>query len=135
MARTRRFILFLSVLALGGVQSLTAAPDSTLTVNFTGMTPHVGQRLELRVVDKGSGAEVDRLRITVTAPDFTLAANGLEPLHSYRVDFYADFNGNGLYDPPPSIMPGAWRRTRSAAIRSWTSPTIPTSPRSCGPTG
>ena len=107
MAQRWRFYIFLSVLALGAVQPLTAAPDSTLTVNFTGMTPHVGQRLELRVVDKGSGAETARTRVTVPAPDFAVTVAGLEPLHSYWIDFYADFNGNGLYDPPP--IDHAWR--------------------------
>ena len=34
-----------------------------LTVNFTGMTPHLGQLLELRVEDNDNNKEVDRIKV------------------------------------------------------------------------
>ncbi|MCH7521380.1 MAG: hypothetical protein IIB42_06760 [Candidatus Marinimicrobia bacterium] len=40
-----------------------AAPtEGTLTLDLTGMTPHLGQLFELRVVDQSDGSEVGRTR-------------------------------------------------------------------------
>jgi hypothetical protein len=101
--RALRYPMILAaILAFGAV-----AAASTLTVNFTGMTPHLGQDFWLRVVDKGTGGEVARTHTQITAADFSLMLDGLTPLRSYWVDFFADFNGNGQYDPPPADH--AWR--------------------------
>ena len=78
-----------------------------LTVNFTGMTPHVGQTLWLKVKEKNSGKEVDRKSVTVSTA-FSVIISGLEQGHSYFVDFYADHNKNGGYDAPPADH--AWQR-------------------------
>lgn len=81
-----------------------------LTVQFTGMTPHVNQLLELRVVNQSSSAEVGRTRVEfIPGSDFTLEVAGIHPGEEYRVDFYADLNGNFLYNPPPADH--AWRET------------------------
>lgn len=79
----------------------------TLTVNFTGMTPHVGQTLWLAVKEKNSGKEVARKSVIVTTA-FTMILSGLEQNHSYLVDFFADHNKNGMYDAPPTDH--AWQR-------------------------
>lgn len=78
-----------------------------LTVNFTGMTPHVGQTLWLAVKEKDSGKTVDRKSVTVSTA-FTMELTGLEMGHSYWVDFFSDHNKNGIYDAPPADH--AWRR-------------------------
>ncbi|MCG6186245.1 T9SS type A sorting domain-containing protein [Maribellus maritimus] len=78
--------------------------DSTnymLTMNFSAMTPHVGQNLWLAVIDKETGKEVARTMDTVSV-SFDLNVSGLEMYHSYYVNFYADHNGNGMYDAPPA---------------------------------
>jgi plastocyanin len=77
-----------------------------LTVNFTGMTPHVGQTLWLEVVEKNTGKEVERKKQIVTT-NFSLDISGIEKDHSYFVNFYADHNKNGKYDVPP--VDHAWR--------------------------
>ncbi len=78
------------------------------TMNFTGMTPHVGQMLELRVEDNLTNKEVDRIRIpSISSADFTIQIPGLKLNTEYKVEFYADLNGNGLYDSPPTDH--AWR--------------------------
>ncbi|RMG84911.1 MAG: T9SS C-terminal target domain-containing protein [Bacteroidetes bacterium] len=84
-----------------------------LTVRFTGMTPHVGQMLELRVTEMGSGKEIGRHRRMITVPDFDVSVPGIIPGNVYQVDFYADLNKNGTYDAPP--MDHAWRETFTAA--------------------
>jgi hypothetical protein len=78
-----------------------------LTVNFSGMTPHVGQTLYLRLVDKASGKETARTETVISAADFNLDIHGLLGGHSYYLDFFSDHNGNELYDTPPADH--AWR--------------------------
>ena len=77
-----------------------------LTVNFSGMNPHIGQTLWLSVIDKDSGKEIERKMETI-AVDFSMQISGLEMNHSYNVDFFADHNKNGVYDAPPTDH--AWR--------------------------
>jgi hypothetical protein len=74
-----------------------------LTVNFTGMTPHVGQLLELRVEKNNTNKEVDRIKVTsIPSANFDVQIVGLELGPEYKIEFYSDHNGNGLYDPPPT---------------------------------
>ena len=80
--------------------------QNTLTVHFTGMTPHVGQDFHLAVIDTSNWMEVARVD-TVASEDFMIMVPGLETGMSYYVDFWADFNGNGMYDAPPADH--AWR--------------------------
>ena len=80
--------------------------ENRLTVQFTAMAPHVGQDLWLAVVDKNSGMEVDRVH-AVVEEEFMVHAYGIEPGMSYNVDFFADFNQNGMYDAPGTDH--AWR--------------------------
>ncbi len=77
-------------------------PSGMLSVHFSGMTPHVGQMLELRVLEKNAGKEIGRHRRTIIRPDFVVEIPGLRPGVEYEVDFYADLNQNGLYDEPPT---------------------------------
>ena len=81
----------------------------TLTINFTGMTPHVGETLWLAVIDKATMMEVARVKKAVDAADFNLVVSGIETGKSYNVDFYADHNKNGIYNAPPADH--AWRMT------------------------
>jgi len=87
--------------------------SSTLTVDFTNMTPHLGQMLELRVTETASGKEVDRYKGTIGVKDFQVEIPGIRAGQEYNVDFYADLNQNGLYDAPPTDH--AWRETFTAA--------------------
>lgn len=74
----------------------------TATVHFMGMTPHVGQLLELRIEDDNTGKEVDRIKVNpIPSADFDITIVGVKLGTEYKVEFYADFNGNGLYDAPP----------------------------------
>jgi plastocyanin len=77
-----------------------------LTIDFSGMNPHVDQELGLRVYDTGSGEEIFRVNQLITE-SFSIEIPGIQAGHSYNVDFYADFNENGQYDAPPADH--AWR--------------------------
>lgn len=78
----------------------------SLTVNFTGMTPHIGQTLWLAVIDQATKVEVGRVKKTVELA-FSIVVPGIEIGKSYNVDFYADHNKNGMYNAPP--VDHAWR--------------------------
>jgi hypothetical protein len=93
-----------SLVTLPGFDS--SSPLTTLTINFSGMTPHVGQTLYLRVIDKLNGKEVGRTSTTISE-NFSLDLDVVIPGRSYRIDFFADFNSNDIYDTPPTDH--AWR--------------------------
>jgi hypothetical protein len=73
--------------------------------------PHIGKLFELRVIIASTGQVVGRYVLTsIATADFNVTvagviANGTQ----YNIDFYADANGNGHYDPPPADH--AWRVT------------------------
>jgi len=74
-----------------------------LTISFTGMSPHAGQLLELRVENDTDNFEAGRTRIeSISQPEFDIEIAGLETGKEYKVEFYADFNNNGTYDSPPT---------------------------------
>lgn len=89
-----------------GISSANAL--RTLTVNFTGMNPHVGQRLGLRVIDKATAMETGRQTVaSIGGASFNISLPAVLDGGGYWVDFYADLNGNGVYDAPP--VDHAWR--------------------------
>ena len=72
------------------------------------MTPHLGELFELRVVRQDNQVEIGRVSVpAVLVPDFTVYIPQFELNQGYNIDFYADHNGNGIYDPPPTDH--AWR--------------------------
>jgi hypothetical protein len=74
-----------------------------LIVHFSGMNPHLNQMLELRVENNNLDIEVDRIKITsIPTADFDVTIIGTKLNTEYKVEFYADLNGNGLYDEPPT---------------------------------
>ncbi len=92
----------------GEIGSIPNGDGALFTLNFTDMTPHIGQLLELRLVDVETGMEVNStFRPAVPAATFKVALYGLQETRAYFADFYADLNGNGQYDPPP--VDHAWR--------------------------
>lgn len=87
------------------------APGEDLTLNLTGFTPHTGQAMEFRVIEVATNRTVGVYRTeAVVAPDFTVTIpDVIENGANYQLDFFADFNMNGMYDTPPTDH--AWRLT------------------------
>ncbi len=80
-----------------------------LTLNMSGMTPHLGQQLEFRLVDVRSNERVADARIdTLEAAEATVTLPGMDVGGDYAVEFYADLNGSGTYEGIPTDH--AWRR-------------------------
>lgn len=90
------------------VNPKTTASSDTLTVNFTGMTPHVGETFWLNVVDQSNNMEIGRVK-TIAEVSFSVKVAGIEAGKSYYVHFWADHNKNGVYDAPPADH--AWQLT------------------------
>jgi len=85
------------------VTTTMAWGQGTVTVVFSEMDPHLGQQFELRVVNKATGEELERITVAeIPVPSFELSFTVLEQGASYRIDFYVDHNGNGRYDTPPT---------------------------------
>ncbi len=80
--------------------------EFNLTVDFSAMNPHIGQTLWLALTDTETGVELERKKVTASA-EFTVMFSGIEKDHSYKIDFFADHNKNGMYDAPPADH--AWR--------------------------
>jgi len=105
--QTLRRTFFLSLLTLATL-SAAAFSQATLAMLFEGMSPHIGQMMELRVVEMASGSEVVRLSVpAIPMAGFEIELDDLMEGMSYRIDFYADLNENGSYDAPP--IDHAWR--------------------------
>ena len=79
-----------------------------LTINFAGMTPHVGQMLEIKLENSTVEKEIARVKIpAVASASFAVQIIGLTEQGDYSVEFYADLNTNGIYDVPPTDH--AWK--------------------------
>lgn len=89
----------------GTITVLEAIPD-TLTINFSGMTPHVGQMGMFLIYDEESGEEIERSGATIEE-SFSMTVPGIRAGHDYVIDIFVDHNSNGYYDAPPTDH--AWR--------------------------
>lgn len=89
------------------VNPISTTGTFTLTVNFTGMTPHIGEILWLAVIDQASKVEIGRVKKSVTTAAFSIDVTGIETGKSYNVDFFADHNKNGVYNASP--LDHTWR--------------------------
>lgn len=102
---------FLGLLAIAlTTGALVAQPISRLTIEFTEMDPHVGQRLEARLLEADSDIEIaHRILDAVPASEFEVEFLGVRVGETYQIEVYTDHNGNGMYDAPP--VDHAWRRS------------------------
>jgi len=91
----------------GMVGQISVSDKASITIDFSNMNPHIGQDLWLNVVDRDTDKEIARVQTVVVVPEFSLNIFGLEPGREYRISFFADHNGNGKYDPPPTDH--AWK--------------------------
>ncbi len=92
---------------IGTVTVLELPPD-TLTVNFTGMTPHVGQTGSVLVVDDDTGEEIERSSGTIEET-FSLVIPGIISGHSYTIEIFMPIlMATATMMHLPSITPGDW---------------------------
>ncbi|HSN91165.1 MAG TPA: hypothetical protein VLS93_08035, partial [Anaeromyxobacteraceae bacterium] len=80
-----------------------------LAVTLSGMDPHVGEKVVLRL-EGDSGALRTRIVLDpLTAPGFDLLVPRVRPTGSHQLAIWADHDGDGLYDAPPTDH--AWSRS------------------------
>jgi hypothetical protein len=84
------------------------------SIALTGLAPHVDQYFELRVINTANGNVVGvYVKPKLGEADSTISIPGIVHLDGvYQIDFFSDFNGNGIYDAPPTDH--AWRITLTA---------------------
>jgi len=111
---SKRFVILSLVCVLFNFNDGFTSPNANVTVHFTGMSPHLNQNLYLRVVDKGTMKETGRISQQITTANFDITLDAVASGRSYFVDFFADFNSNGLYDAPP--VDHAWRLELNNAV-------------------
>ena len=88
--------------------SPTGAPNpprdtgSSATIHFAGMQDYMGKLVQVRVAEMPSGHIAGLYRVPIILkPDFDGIIPGIiDPGVEYRIDVYADANGNGAYDNP-----------------------------------
>ncbi len=78
----------------------------SLTIAFKDMNPHLNQNFYLALKYK-NGDELDRRDMIIDTANFDVKFDSVMVDSSYMVDFWADHNGNGKYDAPPTDH--AWR--------------------------
>ncbi len=97
--------------AVGDNGTILFRKDATfpsIVLQLSNMNPHVGQKFEARAVDKATGVEASRKTLaSIPAPNFSVTFDNITSGSSYWIDFYADHNGSGSYNAPPTDH--AWR--------------------------
>ncbi|MFH0734997.1 MAG: T9SS type A sorting domain-containing protein [bacterium] len=81
---------------------VTETPLTNLTVKFSNMATHAGQKLFIRVVDISNMTETGRTVVNSVSDVFDVVFPAVISGNSYYVDFFVDVNNNGLYDSPPT---------------------------------
>jgi hypothetical protein len=85
------------------------------TLNLTSFTPHNGENIMLKVKSSDGATTLGEADADIASGTATLTVPGvLEEGKTYRVDFFADTDGDGIYDEPTSStdFPNhSWRRT------------------------
>ena len=96
--------------ATGGTTGGTPAKFS-LTVKLTGFAPHVGQKIVAWVYVLPAKTKVGEGNIPSlpSANDSIVIPGILDAGSSYQIDLWADLDGNGTCDPPPTDH--SWRLT------------------------
>ncbi len=108
MKRFKYILIFFLLILVPSFLSAQDVSKPKLTLQFRGMNPHIGQKFEVRVLDKETDGEVGRQGVpAIDSADFELELFTTIIGQSYQIDFYADQNNNGTYDPPPTDS--AWR--------------------------
>lgn len=106
----------LDMAPLGGAEIETArswidegGARQDLSVSFSGMDPHVGQTVVLRLEDDSGELRTRIVLDPLPTAGFDLLVPRIRPTGSHVLAFWADLNGNGAYDAPPADH--AWARS------------------------
>jgi hypothetical protein len=85
----------------------TPATFRDVTINITGADPHIGNLVELRIVDGSDNLVARGVVEALPSGTYSFSFPHSTPEGAHRLDFFADLSGNGTYDSPPADH--AWR--------------------------
>lgn len=91
----------------------TTAALRDVTLDISDADPHIGNRVELRVVDATDTLVARGVLEALPSGTYSFALPNSTPEGAHRLDFFADLSGNGTYDAPPADH--AWRNTVTAS--------------------
>ncbi|MFC2090053.1 T9SS type A sorting domain-containing protein [Bacteroidota bacterium] len=80
--------------------------ERQVILNLNQMLAHVGQNMFVALINSDTG-EIEDRRGMLGTESLSLSFGGIIPGRSYHLDFYADFDGSGYYNSPPTDH--AWR--------------------------
>jgi mono/diheme cytochrome c family protein len=94
-----------------------------LAVSLSGMDPHLGETVVLRLEDDSGELRTRAVLDPLTTAGFDLFLPRVRPTGSHVLAFWADHDGDGAYDPPPTDH--AWSRSvPSSGIVSFSHDTV-----------
>ena len=101
--------LTLALVACGGGTTTPGPKSAPATLTLSGYGPHAGQKVEFKVTDLDASTSLKTSGTVATDGKLTLVIqNAVGASGRYNFDWYADLNGNGVYNAPPTDH--AWRR-------------------------
>ena len=96
-SRVRNTLIHGAVCALFALTTSAFAQDGTLYLDMTNMRS--GEEVSYRTIDLDADTLVERDSfVLLTVTDSLVAVGSIVDSTDYRVDFYSDKNGNGVYD-------------------------------------
>jgi len=102
MQRKKILSLIFSFLFVLACESDGGSGPYDLTFSGSGFDLHEGNSLHVAVVDALSGDVVDRTSAVISDGSFSFSwTAALQRSRPYRIDFFADLNGNGTCEAPP----------------------------------
>lgn len=102
---------------IGDLERSTSS-QRDLHIRLVGFDPHVGQLVDIQVVDPADDPDPDRIQAraviqTLPSSCVDIRMRRGAPVSANRIDFYADLNMNGMLDPmdpmDPMTIDHAWR--------------------------
>ena len=86
-----------------------------ITLEAMNMNPHIGQLVELKVYNSQTSEIIGLVSVAnLLVPHIYIEVPGSSFNENYNIDFYADLNQSGGYDPPP--IDHAWRITLDPSL-------------------
>jgi hypothetical protein len=85
----------------------TPAALRDVTLSITGADPHMGQLVDIRIVDEWDNLVARGVIAGLPSGAYDFALPHSTPEGAHRLDFFADLSGNDAYDAPPADH--AWR--------------------------
>lgn len=103
----KRWMLFSFLFSSNAIAQV--GTDHLITLNLSGMTPHLGQMIKARLVEVPAGTQVaETTLVSLANTELKFVFSG-ESGKSYNLDYFADVDGDKVYSKPPADH--AWRKS------------------------